>query len=202
MRLSLYIAICLLSASSSEATLFSRTATRIHHAAIKRSARLARDLRYTFNNVLIDQPIIGPDSGNRVYCVANPPANAQNPLSSSTVPSGGGNPVIVSSITSGSSSRRPTATSTSSGGSPTPTSNSPWALAETRDGASFFDGWDFWSEAGVFSHLCFFMEIPYSSCSPDPTHGALSPQQFLVFLLRLNYHCVQELLLSSTYRTQ
>lgn len=147
MRPSLYITLCLLSVSSSEATLISRTATRIHHAAVKRSARLARDLRSVFNNVLIDQPII--ETGNRVYCVANL-NNGQN-QSSSTVPSGGGNPVIVSSIVSGSTSRRPTPTSTP-GGTPTPTISSPWMLVETREGASFFDGWTFWDAA-------------------DPTHG-------------------------------
>ncbi|KAF9787022.1 glycoside hydrolase family 16 protein [Thelephora terrestris] len=143
MRPSLYIALCLLSAPSSEATLISRTASRIHHAATKRSARLAKDIRSAFSNVLIDQPIVGPDTGNRVYCVANP-ADAQN--NTATIPADSGNPVIVSSIVSGSSLRRPTATSTS-GGSPSPTPTSPWTLVETREGASFFDGWDFWSLA-------------------------------------------------------
>ena len=152
MRPSLYITLCLLSASSSEATLISRTANRIHHAAVKRSARLAKDLRSAFSNVLIEQPIVGPDTGNRVYCVANS-ANAQN--QSATIPSDSGNPVIVSSIipssSSSSSSKRPTPTATS-GGSPSPTPTSPWALVETREGASFFDGWDFWNLAGAFSH--------------------------------------------------
>jgi hypothetical protein len=148
MRPSLYIALCLLSAPSSEATLISRTASRIHHAATKRSARLAKDIRSAFSNVLIDQPIVGPDTGNRVYCVANP-ADAQN--NTATIPADSGNPVIVSSIVSGSSLRRPTATSTS-GGSPSPTPTSPWTLVETREGASFFDGWDFWSLAGALSH--------------------------------------------------
>ena len=144
----MYLALCLLSASSSEATLLSRTANRIHHAAVKRSARLARDIRSALNNVLIEQPIIGPDT-NRVYCVANPSGPVQSPT-----PTGGGNStsggngVIVSSITSGSSSRRPTPTS-SSGGSPVPTPTSDWTLAEDREGASFFDGWDFWDLPGA-----------------------------------------------------
>jgi len=108
---------------------------------------LAKDLRSAFSNVLIEQPIVGPDT-NRVYCVANPD-NAQN--QSATIPSNSGNPVIVSSIVHSSSSKRPTPTSTS-GQSPSPTPTSPWALVETREGASFFDGWDFWNLA-------------------DPTHG-------------------------------
>jgi len=155
MRPLVCLAFCLLSASSSEATLFSRAANRIHHAAAKRSASLARDIRSVLNNVLIEQPIIGPETGNRVYCVANP--NGQIPLSSPTPTAGGnttggGNGIIVSSITSGSSSsRRPSPTS-SSGASPVPTPTSDWTLAETRAGASFFDGWDFWD-------------------LPDPTHG-------------------------------
>jgi len=111
---------------------------------------LAKDIRSVLSNVLIEQPIIGPDTGNRVYCVASPGGLAQNPTSSTPTP-GGGNGVIVSSITSGSSSRRPNPTSTS-GGSPVPTPTSDWKLAETREGASFFDGWDFWS-------------------LPDPTNG-------------------------------
>jgi hypothetical protein len=161
MRPSLYVALCLLSASSSEATLFSRTANRIHHAAAKRSARLARDIRSTFRNVLIEQAI-GPDTGNRVYCVATP-GGAQGPSSSSTIPAGGGNPIIVSSITSGSSSRRPTPTSTSTtpGGSPTPTVSSPWTLVEVREGASFFDGWDFWSLPGVFSRSLWWKQLTH-----------------------------------------
>ena len=161
MRTSLYITLCLLSVPSSEATLISRTANRIHHAAVKRSSRLANDIRSVFSNVLIEQPITGQDTGNRVYCVANPASNPQNPTSSTPVPTSGGNPVIVSSITSGSSSlRRPTptptstSTSTSTGGSPVPTVTSPWTLVETRAGASFFDGWDFWSLGGSFSFLC------------------------------------------------
>jgi len=113
---------------------------------------LARDIRSALSNVLIEQPIIGPDTGNRVYCVANPAGNV--PTSSTPNSTGGGNGVIVSSITSGSSiSRRPTPTS-SSGGSPVPTLTSDWKLAEVREGASFFDGWDFWS-------------------LPDPTHGVV-----------------------------
>ncbi|KAF9654282.1 glycoside hydrolase family 16 protein [Thelephora ganbajun] len=152
MRPSIYIILCLLSASSSEATLVSRTANRIHHAAVRRSARLARDIRSILSNVLIDQPIIGPDSGNRVYCVANPSGTVHKSTSSTPTPTSGGNGVIVSSITSGSSSsRRPSPTSTSGGG-PVSTFTSDWKLAETREGASFFDGWDFWS-------------------SSDPTHG-------------------------------
>lgn len=149
MRPSVYLALCLLSASSSEATLISRTASRVHHAAVKRSAKLARDIRSALSNVLIEQPIIGPDTGNRVYCVANPDGIAQNPTSSTPTPSGGGNGVIVSSIASGSSSRRPNPTSTTSGGTPVPTLTSDWKLAETREGASFFDGWDFWSLPGA-----------------------------------------------------
>jgi len=148
MRPSIYIALCLLSTSSSEATLISRTANRIHHAAVKRSARLARDIRSVLANVLIEQPIIGPDTGNRIYCVASP-SNVLNPTSSTPVPTGG-NGVIVSSISSGSSSfKRPTPTSTS-GGSPVPTPTSDWTLVETREGASFFDGWDFWAFPGAF----------------------------------------------------
>lgn len=148
MRPSIYVALYLLSASSSEATLISRTANRIHHAALKRSARLARDIRSVLSNVLIEQPIIGPDTGNRIYCVANPSDDVQNPNSPTAIPTGG-NSVIVSSITLG-SSRRPTPTSTSSGGTPVPTPTSDWNLVETRAGASFFDGWDFWSLAGAF----------------------------------------------------
>lgn len=148
MRPSVYVALFLLSASSSEATLISRTANRIHHAAIKRSARLARDIRSALSNVLIEQPIIGPDTGDRIYCVANPSDTVQNP--SSPTSTSGGNGVIVSSITSGSSSRRPSSTSTS-GGSPVPTFTSDWKLVETREGASFFDGWDFWSLPGTFT---------------------------------------------------
>ena len=147
---SVSVALCLLSASSSEATLITRaarTANHIHRAAIKGSARLAKDIRSVLSNVLIEQPIVGPESGNRVYCVANPTDDVQNPTSSTPVPTGG-NGVIVSSITSG-STRRPSPTSTS-GGSPQPTLTSDWKLAETREGASFFDGWDFWSLAGVF----------------------------------------------------
>jgi len=152
MRPPVYLALCLLSASSSEATLISRTANRIHHAAIKRSARLARDIRSVLNNVLIEQPIIGPDPGNRVYCVANPTGPAQNPTSSTPTPTGGGNGVIVSSITSGSTtSRRPTPTASSAGG-PVPTPlTSDWKLVENREGASFFDGWDFWDLPGVLT---------------------------------------------------
>jgi len=149
MRPSTYLALCLLSASPSEAALFTRTANRIHHAAIKRSARLAKDIRSVFNNVLIDQPITGPDTGTRLYCVANP--NGQLPTSPApTQTNSSGNGVIVSSISSG-SSRRPSPTS-SSVGTPVPTPTSDWSLAEAREGASFFDGWDFWS-------------------NPDPTHG-------------------------------
>jgi len=70
MRFSLYITLCLLSASSSEATLFSRTANRIQHAAAKRSARLARDIRSKFRNVLIEQ-VIFPFSVNFVYFVVS-----------------------------------------------------------------------------------------------------------------------------------
>lgn len=148
MRPSLYITLCLLSLSPSEATLISRTAHRIHHAAVKRSSRFARDIRSVFSNVLIENPII--DTGNKVYCVVNT-GNGQDPTSSTMVPTSGGNPVIVSSITSvSSSSKHPTPTS-SSRGSPAPTPTSPWTLVETRAGASFFDGWDFWSLAGVFS---------------------------------------------------
>jgi len=150
MRPPVYLALCLLSASSSEATLISRTANRIHHAAVKRSARLARDIRSVLNNVLIEQPIIGPDTGNRVYCVANPTGPAQNPTSSTPTPTGGGNGVIVSSISSGSSSsRRPSPTPSSAGG-PVPTPTSDWKLVEDREGASFFDGWDFWDLPGAF----------------------------------------------------
>jgi len=151
MRPSFYITLCLLSALSSEAALISRTANRIHHAAAKRSSRLARDIRSVFSNVLIEQPII--DTGNRVYCVANSPGNPQDP-SSTPIPTNGGNPVIISSISLGSSSsKRPTPTSTS-GGSPSPTPTSPWTLVETLAGTSFFDGWDFWNLA-------------------DPTHGTV-----------------------------
>lgn len=152
MRPSVYVVLCLLSASSSEATLISRTANRIHHAAIKRSARLAKDIRSALSNVLIEQPIIGPDAGNRVYCVANPGGGVQDPSLSTPIQSGG-NGVIVSSITLG-SSRRPGPTSTSGGG-PVPTLTSDWKLVETREGASFFDGWDFWSLPGVF--VCSFV---------------------------------------------
>jgi len=118
---------------------------------------LAKDIRSVLGNVLVDQPIIGPDT-NRVYCVANP--HGQDPMSTPTQANGGnstggGNGVIVSSITSVSSvSRRPSPTS-SSGGSPVPTPTSNWNLVETRAGASFFNGWDFWSEA-------------------DPTHGIVN----------------------------
>jgi len=146
MRPSVYVALCLLSASSSGATLISRTANRIHHAAVKRSAKFAKDIRSVLSNVLIEQPIIGPDTGNRIYCVASPQGGiVQNPTSSTPTPTGG-NGVIVSSINSRSSSRRPTSTS---GGSPVPTATSDWKLVETREGASFFDGWDFWSLAGA-----------------------------------------------------
>lgn len=166
MHPSVYVALCLLSASSSEATLISRaarTANHMHRAAINRSTRLAKDIRSVFSNVLIEQPIVGPDSGNHVYCVANPSDNVQNPTPAPT----GGNGVIVSSITSG-SSRRPSPTSTS-GGSPQPTLTSDWKLAEIREGASFFDGWDFWSLPGVF--LPPLSETPYSPRLIDPTHG-------------------------------
>lgn len=160
MRPLIYIALCLLFALSSEATLVSRTANRIHHAAIKKSSKLARDLRSVLGNVLVDQPIIGPDAGNRVYCVASLPGNAGMPSSSTPFQNGGGNPVIVSSIMmpgSSSSSKPPTPTSTStstSGGTQSPTPSSAWNLVETRQGASFFDGWNFWSQAGEFSR-CF-----------------------------------------------
>ena len=151
MRMRPYIpfALCLLSASSSEATLLSRTANRIHHAAIRRSARLARDIRSVLTNVLIDQPIIGPDT-NRVYCIANPSYPVQSPT-----PTGGGNStgggggVIVSSLVSGSTSKP---SPTSSGG-PVPTFTSDWTLVETRAGASFFNGWDFWTQPGAFVRL-------------------------------------------------
>ena len=176
MRPSLYITLCLLSASSSEATLFSRTANRIHHAAVKRSSRLARDIRSVFNNVLIEQPIIASNSGNRVYCVANPPGGVQNPTSTPTA-NGGGNPIIISSMSPGSSnSRRPTPTPTStptststSGASPVPTATSPWTLVETRAGSSFFDGWDFWSLAGVSPSFLCWKPLPHPSFSRSHT---------------------------------
>ena len=187
MRRSIYLALCLLSASSSEATLLSRTANRIHHAAVKRSARLARDIRSVLSNVLIEQPIIGPDTGNRVYCVANPTVPLQSPTPSGGGNStGGGNSVIVSSITTGSSSRRPTPTPTSSsGGSPVPTFTSDWKLAEDREGASFFDGWNFWSEAGAF-RPSFVGNHSLTPRSSDPTHGTLSYMHQLLYAPDLN----------------
>jgi hypothetical protein len=172
MRPSVYVALCLLSVSSSEATLISRTANRIHHAAVKRSARLARDIRSALSNVLIEQPIIGPDTGNRVYCVASPGSIVQNPTSSTPTPTGG-NGVIVSSITSGSSSaRRPSPTSTSGGG-PVPTFTSDWKLAETREGASFFDGWDFWDLPGAFVHPFVGNRLLISFRRPYPRYARL-----------------------------
>lgn len=168
MRPLVYVALCLLSTSSSEATLISRTANRIHHAAVKRSAKLAKDIRSVLSNVLIEQPIIGPDAGNRVYCVASPGGIVQNPTSSTPTPTGG-NGVIVSSITSGSSSKRPSPTSTSGGG-PVPTLTSDWSLVETREGASFFDGWDFWALPGAFVRS-FVGNTAYSSRFADPTNG-------------------------------
>ena len=190
MRPPIYLALCLLSASSSEATLFSRTANRVHHAALRRSAKLAKDIRSVFSNVLIDQPIIGPDT-NRVYCVANPNGPVQNP----SVPTpthggnstGGGNPVIVSSVSSGSSSssKRPTPTS-SSAGSPVPTPTSNWKLVETRQGASFFDGWDFWNLPGVFIRSIVGNHLLIAPFRSHPRYASLLRQ--LLHLLNLNVH--------------
>ena len=143
----------LLSVSISEATLFSRsaslvstTANRAHHAAIRRSAGLARDIR-TALGFLIEQRAISSPVNRAVYCVANqavlPVPTVANSSGNHTGHSSGG----ISATRSGSV----TSTSTST----TPSASSAWTLTQTYQGNTFFNGWSFWNTA-------------------DPTHGIVN----------------------------
>ncbi|KAH7914464.1 glycoside hydrolase family 16 protein [Hygrophoropsis aurantiaca] len=136
------LAFLLANVAPSNAGLFSRSthgfniaAHHAHKVAIKHSAGLARDLRVAFRGVLDVQ---SPDSPSQnVYCVS----------------SGGGVTVPIPN----SNSSSPSATSSAAGSAPTSSGSSsvpssPWKPIAQYEGQSFFNGWEFFTQA-------------------DPTHG-------------------------------
>lgn len=170
------LAVCLLSATLSDATLFSHTtsfANRVHHSAVKRSAGLARDIRTAMKGILVEQRA-STNSGSRVFCVAN---NAASSLSGSNT----GNTTIVPGPPISSSSGTPanhggssTSTSTSNQPSSTPSGSSDWALNQTYAGSDFFNGWTFWD-------------------TTDPTNGVvdyLSQSDAVCLMFRFTYHSI------------
>lgn len=153
MRFHESVLLFLLSVSISEATLFSRsaslvstTANRAHHAAIRRSAGLARDIRAALG-FFIEQRAVSSPVNRAVYCVAN-----QAVLPLPAVSNSGGNHTGHSS---GGISATRSGSVTSTSTSTTPSASSAWTLTQTYQGNTFFNGWSFWNTA-------------------DPTHGIVN----------------------------
>ncbi|KAK7029619.1 hypothetical protein VNI00_014317 [Paramarasmius palmivorus] len=146
--------------------------SRAHRVAARHTKNLADDLRVAFGAVLPNAPssshtgfalsrrqqdVLG---NNRVvYCKSG---GSRTGSSSSDGGSGdggdgdsgsGGNGGNGTSTTRGGSGGGGTRTSTSAA-QPTQTFNSPYRLIEEHSGSSFFEGWDFWTDA-------------------DPTHGTV-----------------------------
>ncbi|PIL30890.1 hypothetical protein GSI_07059 [Ganoderma sinense ZZ0214-1] len=158
------LAFVLATAVPSDANLFARgtqslarTANRLHHRAAKRSAGLARDLRRAFSGMYYQQELAETGGSQRVYCVnnANAPPAASNGTGSSgsqSSPSGSNGTAASTSARASSSGTAKHASSTAASPSSTSPASSPWKLAKSYQGNSFFDGWDFFT-------------------GDDPTHG-------------------------------
>lgn len=139
---------------------FVRIANTAHRRAVKRSSGLAQDLRRAFSGILVEPA----QSNQKVYCVSTPDNSAGGLSSNST---GGGSSSASGSFSSSSTQPSGTAhgTASSSGTSSAPSatgssssgnaaSSSPWKLAQSYQGNSFFNGWDFFTDS-------------------DPTHGTV-----------------------------
>lgn len=103
-----------------------------HKVAVKHSAGLARDLRVAFGNVLATQST--SSSNENVYCVSSNGIGVSVPASSS----------------SNHSSSSPTSTATGTGAAASSSStvaSSPWKVAQSYTGQTFFNGWDFFTSA-------------------------------------------------------
>ncbi|EIN13246.1 hypothetical protein PUNSTDRAFT_40906 [Punctularia strigosozonata HHB-11173 SS5] len=154
MRAHLPLALAVLAASEAAAadSLFSRTSNglaRAHHAAIRRSAGLARDLRTAFRGLLVEQH--GSTQvdlvSHSVYCVSAPKSTspAGNGLTgggNGTASAGGSSSTAKATSTKKSGA---SATSTKSGASATATSE--WKVFQQYQGDDFFNGWTFWDTA-------------------------------------------------------
>lgn len=146
------VLILLLLASISEATLLSHSASlvsfaanRVHHAAVKRSASLARDIRTAMKGILVDQPVAS-NANRAVYCVANQAISGFPAPSSSS---------SNNTVTPNGVPQRLNGTHTSASILPSATASSGWVLNQSYQGSTFFNGWNFWNTA-------------------DPTHGIVN----------------------------
>ncbi|OBZ79820.1 putative glycosidase C21B10.07 [Grifola frondosa] len=135
----------LLTVGTSDATFLSRrseslirTANNAGRHVIKRSAGLAHNLRLAYNGLRIQQQ---PGSA-KMYCV-NLPSNATG------LTGGGGGGAAVSSSTVSQSGGGSTVTAPAPSPSGSANVSSPWKVAQSYQGSTFFDGWDFTNAADV-----------------------------------------------------
>lgn len=141
-------------------------ATQAHKHAVKRSARLARDLRLTFRDMLVTDAQQHPASiGNsRIYCVNSPAPGLTSGNGTHVI--GNGTSTSVSGPTATPSNHGPstgagTGTSTSASGSATSApASSPWKIVQSYQGSSFFDGWDFFVGADPTNGIVTYIDQP------------------------------------------
>jgi hypothetical protein len=139
MRVHLPLAVAGVALAASDAvaadSLLSRTSgslSRAHHAAIRRSAGLARDLRTAFRGLLVEQHSAQVDvvSSNHVYCVSSPRSTSPAPgggltgANGTVLPSGTGQVPTAKATTT----KKGSPTATSAGAGATATSQSQWKV--------------------------------------------------------------------------
>ncbi|KAH9947964.1 concanavalin A-like lectin/glucanase domain-containing protein [Amylocystis lapponica] len=101
-----------------------RVASQVRHRAVKRTVGLLKDIRLAYTGLVLQQQ----QGGNGQYCL---------PLNTSLT---GGNSSSSSSPSGSSSASTPIAT----GGT---VASSPWKLAQSYEGNTFFNGWSFFTWA-------------------------------------------------------